>query len=188
MRSTPDASSPRTETSVADREAPVPAPARETPAGAPTARPSGPAERFLAPRTPAELFGFLFSPDFLEWIGNDAAASALVATRLRRPYPSDDGSDVGSPWQAELATRLGIVKALAAARADVVRPLLLEVLARPEEHWLVKRQALRSFSESGNSFRSEDERERALARLDPRAVATATISDTDMMERAINGK
>ena len=58
-------------------------------------------------------------------------------------------------------------------------------LGRGGEHWLVKRQALRSFGRV-SGFRSEEERSAVLAGIDPRAITTSRLSDSELVERVLH--
>ncbi len=131
------------------------------------------------------LYAFLYSETFPEWFREANEAESIVGRRLARPYPQD-GDEEDRQVQNELRARLGIVGAVAETTSPKTAPLLLAVLKNRSEHWLVQRSALRGLQKLRYSFAGESERTSLLAHVDPRAITTAGLSDSDLMEKVMH--
>lgn len=129
---------------------------------------------FLTARTPGVAGGF--PVDKSTPVETPPARAPVVRespqtrSRFHKPYPPD-------------APEIEITARLQALKRTEDRTLLVEVLLDEREHWIVKRTALRRLAREG--FHSEAERDRLLGALDPRTIATATLTDEELVQRSL---
>jgi hypothetical protein len=104
------------------------------------------------------VFDLLFSDRLLSRAEPDSWLPVLQR-RFQRKYPlkeSEQAARAGgkiTPYEEEVTTRVGILKALqkqrpllrlAGPQQQAVRAYLVETLRNPQEHWLVRAQSLRN--------------------------------------------
>jgi hypothetical protein len=145
------------------------------------ARGAGNPEALLENGRPAELFAQLFAPGHLAASDLPALISA-AGKRFANPYPE---SAPAPEFREEVVSRLGILKAFAAHSGNPeMQAFLLWVLENPREHWMVQRQAIRDL-QLWLSTVSETEHFRILGKADPRAVAHAGLSESELLGQIV---
>jgi hypothetical protein len=82
-------------------------------------------------------------------------------------------------FQAQVVNRLQTLKSL--AHRDGLAVFYKNILANPQEHWLVKRQVFKNLKAS----LSPAEREAYYTQLDSRVVALASLSEKEILEEVL---
>jgi hypothetical protein len=132
-----------------------------------------------------DLFNALF--DQKAFVALNSQDLAQMRARFFQPYPASEPL-----YKAALLDRLGILKALEQqvplrrGPSSVIAPELQkfysQVLANPNENWLVKRQTFRNL----HTVLSEKEKEAYYHSLDSRIVSQAVVSEAELVEGALN--
>lgn len=136
-------------------------------------------------RKGGELFDVLF--DQKAFVAFNAQDLAQVQARFFQPYPT-----LQPLYKAAMLERLGILKALeqqvplrrgpSSVMAPELRGFYTQVLASPQENWLVKRQAFRNL----HVALSAKEKESYYRTLDSRVIALASGSEQEILEGVLN--
>lgn len=132
-----------------------------------------------------ELYSALFDNKAFASFGNEDLTQ--VRARFAQVYPTQP-----QPYKAMLMERLGILKALeqqvplrrapSSVLAPELRGFYAQVLASPQENWLVKRQAFRNL----HTALSETEKEAYYRTLDSKVVSMAASSEQELIEGVLN--
>lgn len=149
---------------------------------------AAPVEDILLSQSGTLLFQYLFEGPFM---GNEGL-SELSLQNIRKRFAQAlsvrrHAHDLN--LDRELTSRVGILKALQmrpwtmsqAQEKEATSRLLKELLAKPGQPWAIQRQALRSLV-SINTEATESEKARRLKGLDSRVIASAALSDHDVLE------
>lgn len=132
-----------------------------------------------------ELYSALFDNKAFTAFGNEDLTQ--VRARFTQTYPTQPAL-----YKAMLMERLGILKALeqqvplhrapSAVLAPELRGFYAQVLASPQENWLVKRQAFRNL----HTALSETEKEAYYRTLDSKVVSMAASSEQELVEGVLS--
>jgi hypothetical protein len=133
----------------------------------------------------ADLYESLFDREAFKTLNSEDLAH--MRARFSQAYPKPEPL-----YKAALLERLGILKALeqqsplrrrpSSVIAPELRDFYTQVLASPQENWLVKRQAFRNL----HTGLSETEKEAYYRTLDSKVVSLAASSEQELVERVLD--
>jgi hypothetical protein len=134
------------------------------------------------------LYQYLFEGPFQLTDGVSEAAITFIRQRLNATIPPNN-SPHDKVSEQEISNRVGILKALQKRRwlkkEDPLKmkvvDLMNEVLDSKDQHWLIKRQALRSLITLNPNI-TETQRIERLQNLDSRVIASSAYSDHETIE------
>lgn len=145
-------------------------------------------EDILLTQSGTLLFQYLFEGPFRQKEGLSELGLQNIRKRFAQALPvRKHAHDIN--LDRELTSRIGILKALQvrswtenqAKEKMAMSKFLRELMAKPGQPWVIQRQALRSLV-SLDTEANESERARRVRGLDSRVIASAALSDHDILE------
>jgi hypothetical protein len=139
------------------------------------------------------FFHFVRSTSFVDFlVANPEDAFASIKARLLSPLPKFPEEDAHFGWeiQQELTFRLGLIKSLSGippenpTLRDLAGDLYKKIIVSPIPNFMEQRAALQALQVLGVSLDSE-ERQKILASVDRRVIASLHLSDDELLERVL---